>query len=895
MSMWRWTAAMAVALATPGCPDAEPALDDAGAWADGADTPAGRSDPGPAGGDASGGPDAGPAPLGAWQVPSGAGSAWAIVAPHAVEPVLRGGALGGSPVWVGVGEPEVVTYFGGFKIDLDVGITWFPVAPVAPQRRETRDGLSLSWPVEGVDATASLVFSLVAGGDLRVALEVDGPAAVSAGAIALASDAGESFFGLGTQSFAMDLRGGRFPLWTQEQGIGKRDDYDTFPLGNVREAAYAPMGIWHSSRGYSAVVGHDAFTELDLAKTTADLAVVRSYPDLPSFVLVVGATPRERLAAIADHYVGHPPDPPAWVFAPWNDSVGGPGRLEEVATSLRANHIPSSALWSEDWIGGFEGSTGYRLSYSWSWDPAQYPDLPTDIASLHARGFAFLAYFNTFVPANTARFPAADIAGYLVGAPAGGSYLIDDPAGRTAGLVDLTEPAATAWLREHLRVAAEDLGVDGWMADFTEWLPVDAALDSGESAWRYHNRYPLDWQRANRDALAAVHAGGAGGEASNNWTFFARSGWASVNGGSAGAAATMWGGDQNTDWGYDDGYPTVVPLAANVGLAGVPLFGTDIGGYSAFMTPPTTKELFYRWTTVAALTPLMRTHHGSSECDNWSFDRDAETLQHFRRWAVIHTLLYPLLRQLTDVARQTALPLVRHPWLVAPGQPALWAGDDYLFFLGDDLLVAPVLVEGALGREVELPGRGWWPLLGEAPLAGEGDGPDGVAVAQVSAPATELPVFVRPGTTVPLLAEPVDSFYGASEAGVSELADQAGRVALALYPDPQGALRAAQVGAAVVTGAGWGASPDWSAATVGGAAVAPCGAGEAAPPCWLADGLWVSGADVDVAVGAATLTIRSEGAHTYRIGLARQGWGAWADPTPVTDLAPDVPPPCELP
>ena len=816
--------------------------------------------------------------LGGWTVGVDAASGtWSVVPPGGMAPVLRGG--GDDAVAVGRGAPEVLTAFGGFEIRLDEGITWHSSAAGRPTVEQTRDRVALRWEIAGAGAAVTLAFSLHEGRDLMLAVSAapaDRGNQVDAAALRFDIDADESFFGLGAQTYGMDLRGGRFPLWTQEQGIGKPDDYRTFPLGNVREAAYAPMGIWHSSAGYTAIIGHDAFSELDLDKQGTGRGVLRSYLDLPSFVLVAGETGRDRVSNLGT-YVGRPIPAPDWVLAPWNDAVGGPTHLAEVAAKLRAQGIPSSAIWSEDWAGGSEGPTGYRLNYSWSWDPNQYPDLASDISGLHANGFAFLGYFNPFVPHPTARYEGGAAAGHLVGDPAGGDYVMSDPAARDAGLVDLSSPAALEWFYGFVQTAV-DLGIDGWMADFAEWLPVDATLASGESPWRFHNRYPLEWQRANLVGLQRAH-----GEDHGSWSFFARSGWASIHGGSAGVATTMWGGDQDTDWDYDDGMPSVVPIGAHLGLGGVAIFGSDIAGYSAFLADPTNKELFYRWTTMASFQVLMRTHHGSSECANWSFDRDAETLQHYKRWATIHTLLYPLFRGLCDEAVATGVPPVRHPWLVAPDQRRLWEGEDYVFFLGDDLFIAPVLAEGASGRVVELPSAGWWPLFGTAPVAGD--------TPTVAAAPTEIPVFVRPGTAIPLLAEPVDSFYGATSADVTDLGDVRGRFRVALYPDAAGAVKQTSVGGATVAAAGLVAPIDWSVATLNGEPLPACGA--AAGSCHRADGLELTVAAAQIVVGTGTLTIASETEQSYIVGVGGAAWGTWAEPTALTELNPDIPPPCE--
>ncbi|PJB43617.1 MAG: hypothetical protein CO108_09835 [Deltaproteobacteria bacterium CG_4_9_14_3_um_filter_63_12] len=834
------------------------------------------------------------------EVDSGTG-AWSITPPGGTQPTLEGsgtcvdGERGPQPALTLVreGAPKVLALAGAYQIQTDSGLTWWPTSGVAPTVTASESLVSLRWALLSASNEAdfaTLIFEPYGPRDLRIALQADGGAL--GGSIEMRCTSDESFFGLGTQSVGMDLRGHEFPLWTQEQGVGKPKGGGIFPLNNIPEAAYAPMGVWHSSRGYSALLDTDAYSELNLCENVGDRVRLRTYGELPALVLVAGDSPRARLSAITD-YTGRPTEPAPWLLAPWNDAVGGPENLHRVAAVLRDNHIPSSAIWSEDWIGGDEGNFGFRLSYAWEWDPTLYPDLPTDIDTLHDDGFAFLAYFNPFVPQPTRMYQEGVDGGYLIETADAATYVFSDPAGRMVSLVDLSNPGAVAWLSSYLDTAANTLKIDGWMADYAEWLPIDSVLFSNESPWLAHNRYPLEWQRVNREALSNAHA--AGPEPANNWVYFPRSGWASTGGGTGGIAPTMWAGDQNTDWEYDDGFPTVVAIGSHVGLSGVSLYGSDIAGYSAFLVPPTTKELFLRWSAFGAFSPLMRTHHGSSECTNWAFDRDPATLEHYKRYAIIHTLLYPYLSELTQQASATGLPLMRHPFLVEPNCPTLWSGDHYSTFLGDHLLVVPVLAPAVTQWEVTLPAAGWWPLFGDAPQTDGTLSQDGALVFTADASPTEIPVYVRPGTVLALLDQPVDSFYGATNPALTTLADVTDAYRLALYPDASGALRSSAVGAATVVGEGWSQVDLTSAPTLDGTPLLPCADVAAGTSCVDAETVWIVGTDLVLRAQGATLTFASPIEQSYRVGLAGLGWGEWRRATDPGDLNAVVTPPCELP
>jgi alpha-glucosidase (family GH31 glycosyl hydrolase) len=212
----------------------------------------------------------------------------------------------------------------------------------------------------------------------------------------------------------------------------------------------------------------------------------------------------------------------------------------------------------------------------------------------------------------------------------------------------------------------------------------------------------------------------------------------------------VWAGDQTTDFALGDGMPSVIPMGIGLGMTGFPYYGSDIGGYISTGTVPTTRELFFRWTTMGALTPVMRTHHGRQTTMNWQWDHDAETTAHFGRWARVHQQLFPYLRSLADASAATGAPIMRAMAYAHPEFEPGWSiTDEYM--LGPSIYVAPVMADAVTSRMVTLPPGTYRPLLGGAPLVSTG------AATSVNAPVTEIPAFVPEGSMIVALPGAVDT------------------------------------------------------------------------------------------------------------------------------------------
>ena len=627
--------------------------------------------------------------------------------------------------------------------------------------------------VVATDTGAS--FSLLAG-DAAIgtgALVVDGlhvriVLTTTGGRVTLATPcgAGEHFVGMGGQSFDVDERGQTVPLWVQEDGIGKFPDPDGnyaglwFETGR-RHSTHSPMPMLLSSQGYALAVDTNARAIFALCSEAEDAARFEAWEptlDLHLFLGEGANAPRDALGKMIA-WAGKPPErPPLATFAPWVDAIFGSANVRRVAAHLRSAGVSASAIWTEDWRGGATTATGYALKENWRVDRTLYPDLEQLAADLHAQGFAFLVYHNTFLDDAGDVHAEATSAGYGIQTQAGAPYEFTGATFGNSALLDLANPAAVGWARGVMGEAST-AGADGWMADFGEWQPTDARLGSGEDALAIHNRYPVDWARLTRQLLP-------------HGMFFMRSAWLHAQP----LAHVIWPGDQQTDWSDGDGLPSVIPMGIGLGLTGFLYFGSDIGGYMSEGTTPTSEELWYRWAAFGALQPVMRTHHGRSAMANFQWEHDAASVAHFRRWTRFHMQLAAYQWGSIGSYERDGVPLFRLVALEYPAEDWAWSQlDEYL--LGDRILVAPVQVQGATSRAVQLPAGTWYPLLGGAAMTG--------AITAVAA-MTEIPAFVPAGALLVLYPDGIASVWTGAPGADREVWLYSGHGALGTWNDELG-------------------------------------------------------------------------------------------------------------
>ena len=550
---------------------------------------------------------------------------------------------------------------------------------------------------------------------------------------------GEKLYGLGEQYRQLDLTGSITPILPREQGIGRGEQPLTY-LADVAQKAGGNLTTTYAAWPSYVTSENKAFTFADTeasgAFTIADFsrngqASLEAWSPTISAEIYVAGTPE---AVIAARETGK--TRPA--LADWVQRgavlglQGGTDKVRTVVREMQAAGTEISGVWLQDWTGKRTTSFGDRLWWTWQLDKQRYPGWRRLVRDLNKDGIQVLTYINPWLVDPTQKgdatidnlYQEAIDKGYTVQTQAGQPYLMDQN-GFEAVLVDFTNPAARDWYAD---VIAEDVlgaGAVGFMADFGEALPYDAKLFDGDAAI-VHNLYPQLW--------ASVVRQGCDQAGQPECLAFMRSAFI----GSAQQVPMMWNGDQMVDYADQDGMASAVYGMLSGGISGSPLWHSDIGGYTSinavvknYVRPP---ELNTRWAQMQAFGVMMRTHEGNRPAANQQVYDTPETRAAFAEASKIYAALYPYRKTVIDAAVATGVPAIRPTWMVYPDTAA--ADAELQFFLGDHLLVAPVLAEGADSVSVSFPPGEWVNVL-------TGDSYTGDQTVDVPAPLDTPAAFVR--------------------------------------------------------------------------------------------------------------------------------------------------------
>ncbi len=638
-------------------------------------------------------------------------------------------------IYVGCGKEDVLMYRGNFKIN-DYVIERRPLSVTAIEN--TNNGIKVNFSEE-------IIADIAVNDDLCTISFEQKNEAINRFWIRMNSSDSEHIYGCGEQMSYFDLKGRHFPLWTSEPGVGRdkttyitwKGDVDGMSGGDYYNTNF-PQPTYVSSNKFYVHVQTTAYADFDFRNN--DFSELQVW-EVPSFIRIEAAKDFVELLEKETAFFGRQPMLPEWVY---NGLIigaqGGNERSFGILDKSVEKGIKVSGLWCQDWCGKRVTSFGKRLQWDWHFHDEMYPNLPEKIDEIHKKGIKFLGYINPYLVEGGMLYKEGLEKDVFARKSDGSVYLVDFGE-FNCGVIDLTKPEAYTWFKDEvIKKYSIDIGIDGWMADFGEYLPTDdIKLWSGVEAMVEHNHWPALWAKCNYDA---VSESGKLGEV----VYFMRAGGI----GSQKYCTLLWAGDQSVDFTRHDGLCTVICAALSSGMMGCGLNHSDIGGYTSLYDNVRTKEVFLRWAEMAAFTPVMRTHECNRPDTNFQYYDDEDCMEKLARLTDIYCSLKPLLKELVEGNSTKGTPVQRPLFMHYEGDEKAYT-EQFEYLLGPDVLVAPVYTEGATDREVYLPDDGFIHLWSAKEC------PKGMVT--VDAKMGDTPVFYKKDSKYASLFEEIRNKY----------------------------------------------------------------------------------------------------------------------------------------
>ncbi|WP_343602243.1 TIM-barrel domain-containing protein [Mycobacterium sp.] len=600
------------------------------------------------------------------------------------------------------------------------------------------DGLALTLSTDDPSGRTLALTLTTHAGLLDVAVVPSSSTGIVAMGDSFLSTRSERFAGFGGMHSGLDQHGARFPNWVQEENFstgplqpvtsllffqsgGRRY---MFPNGPHAEYYVQPQFV--STAGYGFLLNQSDLADWHLDSDRPDGWLVESAASHLNYHVAVG-NPGQVISTLTA-VTGRHRVPPAWALGAQLDRRINSGQnaasyaatISNDLAVIVANKLPI---------------TGYRIEAWHILDPAVLSQL---ISQFNAQGIHVLVYIRGYVSTDLlgtndpAQFTYAVAHGLVATNAKGQPYIFDSPTkilGGRAAVIDFTNPAGKAYF-ESTVTAALNTGADGFMSDFGEQVLPDMHFANGQTGATMHNEYPVLYQQAVREAVDAFQQAHPGRQI---W-FYNRSGYT----GSTGYEGGNFPGDETSGYSPGSGLQALTSDMLNRGLAGAYGYTTDIGGYEDLLTGTTDKELFLRWAEWAALSPIFRVHNNQFAGTQMPWYYGAGALTTYTQLAQLRRRAAPLIGATWANAYSSGTPLTRPVWLVAPDDGRAWAADQE-WLLGPDVLVAPVVTNGATQRSVYIPPGCW----SRQDSPGSYTGPSQVAIA---APLNDLPYFFRCNT-----------------------------------------------------------------------------------------------------------------------------------------------------
>ncbi len=492
-----------------------------------------------------------------------------------------------------------------------------------------------------------------------------------------------------------------------------------------------------STRGYGFIWNNPGIGRVELGRDrTRWTANATTHID---YVVMAGDSFAEIMRRYADA-TGYPPMLPKWAAGFWQCKLRYRNRDEllSVAREYKRRKLPLSVI-----VVDFHH---WKNMGDWNFDEQYWPEPAAMVQELEKMNVKVMVSVWPTVCEASENFQEMQNRGLLIdtdrGVPAHMFFAWPTkPGHKHLYHYDPTNPEARKYIWQKIRAGYYRHGVKVWWLDACEPEIHPADYDN----LRYHIGngaqvgciHPLMHQQGFYEGMRS--------EGEEEIITLCRSAWL----GSQRYAAAVWSGDIPSTF---ESLRQQVTAGLNIAMSGICWWTTDIGGFQdGDINSPYFRELIVRWFQYGMFCPLFRLHgvREPGEADSgapnevWSFGEKAYRI--IREVLLLREKLRPYIMKQMKVAHRTGLPMMRPLFFdFAEDKNCLDIEDQFLF--GPDILVAPVLHQGAKNRDVYLPeGTSWTEV-------GSGRKLKGGQWIKADAPLEKIPFYIRAGRKLPINA-----------------------------------------------------------------------------------------------------------------------------------------------
>lgn len=376
----------------------------------------------------------------------------------------------------------------------------------------------------------------------------------------------------------------------------------------------------------------------------------------------------------------------------------------------------------------------------WKFDPVYWPDPDGMVRELKEMGIELMVSVWPTVDRESENYEEMLEKGYLIRTERGFRVGLNFQ-GATIHF-DATNPGAREYIWDKARKNYYEKGIRVFWLDEAE--PEYTVYDFDN--YRYHlgtnlqigNIYPVKYAKAFYEGMEK--------EGQENIVNLLRCAWA----GSQKYGTLVWSGDIASSF---ESMRDQLAAGLNMGLAGIPWWTTDIGGFhGGNPDDPKFRELFARWFEWGTFCPVMRLHGdreprqpqvgttGGATCcsgaanEVWSYGE--EVYEICKKYLELREKMRPYTRGVMKEAHEKGTPVMRTLFYMFPEDPICWEVEDEYFY-GSDILVAPVLYAEQKSRSVYLPKDEIWIeyFTGKEYSGGQ--------KIEADAPLDTIPIFIR--------------------------------------------------------------------------------------------------------------------------------------------------------